>query len=229
MPRQARLRVAGIPWHVRQRANNGIACFVEPADRELYLGLLGELSPKTGCHVHAYVLMTNHTHLLLTPEDADGPSRLMKQLGERYTRHFNTRRKRYGTLWEGRFRSNLVQGESYLLTCHRYIELNPVRAGMVRSPEEFQWSSFRQNASGDPGGLVSAHPEYLALGADRVRRRMAYMSLFGGGIRESDLAAIRESSRMGRALGSERFCAALESTLRRPVRVVRQGRPPRRP
>src|SRR6478735_1130513 len=121
MPRQARLRAAGIPWHVRQRANNGIACFVEAEDRELYLGLLGELAPKAGCHVHAYVLMTNHTHLLVTPAGIDSVPRLMKHLGERYSRHFNQRRRRYGTLWEGRYRSSIVDSDAYLLTCYRYI------------------------------------------------------------------------------------------------------------
>lgn len=229
MPRSPRIDLPGLPQHLIVRGNNRGGIFFREADRLVFLKYLGEASREDRCDVHSFVLMDNHVHLLATGNGPMSLSRMMQDVGRRYVKYVNSAYGRTGALYEGRFKSSLVETSSYLLTCMRYIELNPVRARMVRSPEEFQWSSFRQNASGDPTGLISAHPEYLALGADRVRRGMAYVSLFEGGIRESDLAAIRASGRMGRALGGERFCAALESTLRRPVRVVRQGRPPRRP
>ena len=225
MPRQARLRAAGIPWHVRQRANNGIACFVEPEDRELYLGMLGELSAKTGCDVHAYVLMTNHTHLLLTPRELDGPSRLMKQLGERYTRHFNQRRKRFGTLWEGRFRSCLVETEPYLLTLHRYIELNPVRARMVGHPRDFPWSSYRSNAEGEASMIIRPHGLYLGLGeSDRVRQAV-YSEAFASSIPGGELDRIRDAIDGGFVLGNREFVERLQRELRRKVARGVNGRP----
>ena len=225
MPRRARLTAAGIPWHVRQRANNGIPCFVEPEDRELYLGLLGELSPKAGCHVHAYVLMTNHTHLLLTPEEADGPSRLMKQIGERYTRHFNARRRRFGTLWEGRYRSCLVETESYLLTLHRYIELNPVRAGMVGHPREYPWTSYRCNAEGEPSTIVRPHDLYMELGQTDPDRRKVYSDAFAASIPGVELDRIRDAINTGFALGNREFVARLQRELQRKVVRGVNGRP----
>jgi putative transposase len=225
MPRQARLRAAGIPWHVRQRANNGIACFVEPEDRELYLGLLGELAPKTGCAIHAYVLMTNHIHLLVTPQEADGPSRLMKQVGERYVRRFNVRRRRYGTLWEGRFRSNLVQTERYLLTLHRYIEMNPVRASMVGHPRAFPWSSYRCNAEGEASLVVVPHELYLSLGTSCESRRKVYAEAFAASIPQAELERIRDAINSGFALGNREFVSRLQQELQRKVARGVNGRP----
>lgn len=142
MPRRARLRVAGLPLHLIQRGNNRSACFYADEDYTLYLHHLGELARKFRCAVHAYVLMTNHVHLLLSPVREDGPSLLMKHLGQRYVQYINKTYRRSGTLWEGRFRSSIVQERGYLLRCYRYIELNPVRAGMVRHPRDYRWSSY---------------------------------------------------------------------------------------
>jgi len=146
MPRRARLRLAGLLLHIMQRGNNRTACFFADEDYALYLHHLKELSRKFRCAVHAYVLMTNHVHLLLTPAREDGPSLLMKHLGQRYVQYVNRTYRRSGTLWEGRFRSSIVQERGYLLRCHRYIELNSVRAGMVMHPRDYCWSSYCSNA-----------------------------------------------------------------------------------
>src|SRR5258708_20900356 len=134
MPRHARFMIAGVPVHVIQRGHNRAACFFDPADYRFYLEHLASLASGTGCAIHAYCLMTNHVHLLLTPARAESAARLVKHLGQRYTQHVNRTYRRSGTLWEGRFRSCLVESESYLLACYRYIELNPVRAAMRRPP-----------------------------------------------------------------------------------------------
>ena len=173
MPRRARLSIPGIPWHIIQRGNNRSACFCAEEDYRRYLDTLGTLAPKYGCAVHAYVLMTNHVHLLLTPERADSAALLMKHLGQRYVQYVNRSYRRSGTLWEGRFRSCLTQSEDYVLACYRYIELNPVRASMVAHPRDYRWSSYRANAEGLADSLITPHIEYLRLGADPQERRAA--------------------------------------------------------
>lgn len=224
MPRHARLRVAGRPWHVRQRGVNRCACFVGDADRQVYLNLLKVYARKHGCAVHAYVLMSNHVHLLLTPDRDDGVSRLMKSLGERYVPFFNRTHGRTGTLWEGRFRSSIVQSESYLFTCQCYIELNPVRAAIVESPGDYKWSSYAANAAGTATDLISPHSLYLALGNDRVERADAYRSLFGA---PSDEVTkfIRESTNGGFAISDRAFAAALQKQTKIPVARGKRGRP----
>gem|GEM_PF-2708847 len=162
MSRHRRLKIAGYPLHLIQRGVNRCACSAGARDYELYLGLLEEMSRRHACEVHAYVLMTNHVHLLLTPTDPDGPSRLMKDLGQRYVQAYNRRHQRTGTLWEGRFKSSIVDSEAYLLRCQRYIEENPVRAGMVAHPSDYAWSSHRFNADGAANTFLVPHPLYLA-------------------------------------------------------------------
>jgi putative transposase len=157
MARRARLSVPGIPWHIIQRGNNRSACFFSDADYTIYLRHLAELATKFECAIHSYVLMTNHVHLLLTPQNEDSAALLMKNLGQRYVQYINRTYRRSGTLWEGRFRSCLVQSESYLLACYRYIELNPVRENMVRHPREYRWSSYRSNAEGKTDALIAPH------------------------------------------------------------------------
>jgi putative transposase len=147
MPRHARLRIGGLPLHVIQRGVNRCACFGDESDYGVYLALLEELSTRYECAMHAYVLMTNHVHLLVTPPEPDGASKLMKHLGQRYVQYFNRRHKRTGSLWEGRFRSSLIDSEGYLMRCHRYVEMNPVRAGMVQRPSDYRWSSHGSNES----------------------------------------------------------------------------------
>ena len=177
MPRRARVYIPGLPYHIVQRGNNREACFIEPENTLFYLELWQELSQRYGVMVHAYCLMTNHIHFLVTPEAEESISTTMKVVGSRYAQYINLKYKRTGTLWEGRHRSSMVQTEKYLLTCYRYIELNPVRAEMVKRPEEYKWSSYGVNAWGDKSWLMP-HEEYLALGKIVEERCYAYRDLF---------------------------------------------------
>jgi putative transposase len=226
MPRHARLRVAGHPCHVWQRGVNRCACFAGDGDRRFYLDLLAEYARKHDCAIHAYVLMTNHVHLLVTPSGLDGLSRLMKNVGERYVPRFNRAHGRTGTLWEGRFRSNLVQTESYLFTCQRYIELNPVRADLVAHPGDYRWSSYATNATGSPSNLVTPHPLYMSLGQDPQERADAYRSMFGAPT-DKEIELIREAVKGGFALADKAFAYALQRETERPVTRRKQGRPRR--
>jgi putative transposase len=178
MGRHARLVAEGVPLHIIQRGNNRNACFFGESDYRVYLDFLRDALTQTGCQLHAYVLMRNHVHLLVSPGAEDSPGRLMKALGERYVPYVNKRYNRAGTLWQGRYRSCLVADDDYLLTCHRYIELNPVRAAMVNHPAHYRWSSHRSNAYGSGMALVTRHPIYEGLGNDNYQRQKAYRQLF---------------------------------------------------
>ncbi len=173
MPRPPRIVRAGDVLHVIQRGNNRTACFADDDDRERYLKVLLRTSERARCAIHAYVLMSNHTHLLVTAIEPRAPSRMMQSLGRSYVRYFNERHGRTGTLWEGRYRSSVIDSELYFFQCSRYIESNPVRAGMVSEPAAYRWSSFRSNADGEPDALVRRHPVYLALGRWGMERRAA--------------------------------------------------------
>ncbi|HWE43217.1 MAG TPA: transposase [Gemmatimonadaceae bacterium] len=191
MPRTPRLVAAGQPMHIIQRGNNRTSVFVDRADRERYLRMLHHASRRERCAIHAYVLMTNHVHILATPDGKRGPARMMQALGRWYVPYFNARHRRTGTLWEGRYRSRLIDSERYLLACSRYIEMNPVRAGLVVVPGAYRWSSFRGNGEGAPDYLVTAHPAYRALGASPAERRAAYRALFSVPLEEAEVSAIR--------------------------------------
>jgi putative transposase len=226
MPRRARLRAAGIALHVIQRGNNRSACFYAADDYTYYLEQLCRFARRFRCAIHAYVLMTNHVHLLLTPEDANGASLLMKYVGQYYVHHVNQTYRRTGTLWEGRFKSCLAQNQTYVLACYRYIELNPVRAGMVACPGEYQWSSHAANADGGAlGETLTPHPEFLALGASDALRREAYRALFADELDPRLTRAIRESTNGNVALGNPRFQAEIETMLQRRARRGVPGRP----
>jgi putative transposase len=225
MPRRARLRIAGVPLHIIQRGNNRCACFFADHDYGCYMQHLGELAERHACAIHAFVLMTNHVHLLLTPHRPDGASVLMKHLGQRYVQYVNRVYKRSGTLWEGRFRSSIVQAETYLLRCQRYIELNPVRAGMVVSPDEYRWSSFGANALGHRSALVTPHPLFLGLGATELARRAAYTEMFRCKVEARELEEIRVSANAGYALGNERFRMEIATVVGRRAGPGRSGRP----
>ena len=227
MARPHRIDFPGIAQHLIVRGNNRGLLFGTDTDRQMFMRYLIEARDKHGVHIHAFVLMSNHVHLLATGSEPFSLSRAMQALGRRYARYFNRRHGRTGTLFEGRFHSSLVETERYLLTCMRYIELNPVRAGMVRGPGEHRWSSFEANASGDPGGIVTPHPEYLHLGADTQSRATRYLELVASGVTEEDLAAIREHAAKSRALGGESFLRGVEGTLGRKVGIVKRGRPSR--
>lgn len=174
MPRVARCVIGGLPLHVVQRGINRNPCFLTERDYVVYLSFLAQFSNEFACSVHAYCLMTNHVHLLVTPADSQGCARLMKKLGQCYVQYLNHRLGRSGTLWEGRFRSCMVNSDEYVLACYRYIELNPVRAGMVAGAGEYLWSSYRANAIGERSPFISPHAAFEALGLDEVCRRSAY-------------------------------------------------------
>jgi len=225
MPRRARLSVPGIPWHIIQRGNNRAVCFYAEEDYRRYLDELTELSRRFGCAVHAYALMTNHVHLLLTPEQSDSAALLMKHLGQRYVQYINRSYRRTGTLWEGRFRSCLTQTEDYVLACYRYIELNPVRAGMVRHPRDYRWSSFHANGDGKADALLSPQAEYLRLGSNPEERRQAYRALFKAHIDEGLLGEIRQATNGNFVLGSKRFQQEIGRMLKVRVSPGQAGRP----
>lgn len=225
MPRRARIAVPGIPWHIIQRGNNRSACFYTDGDRRCYLGVLREQAEKHGCAIHAYVLMTNHVHLLLTPAREDSAGLLMKHLGQRYVQYVNRTYHRSGTLWEGRFRSCLARDPKYVLGCYRYIELNPVRASLVGRPEEYRWSSYRANAEGERDHVVTPHQDYLRLGDSDKGRREHYRDLFRARLDPEVVAHIRRATNGNYVLGPEGFQEEIGRMLRRRVIPGKSGRP----
>jgi putative transposase len=204
VPRPLRLILPGVAVHVIQRGNNRVACFRHEADYLVYLSHLRELAGKHGCAVHAYCLMTNHVHLLMTPAAADSCTVLMRDLGQRYVQYFNRRHARTGTLWEGRFRSCVVESARYVLACYRYIELNPVRAGMVDHPVQHPWSSYAANSGARADPFLSPHAEFLALSSSG-EQSSSYRGLFEEDIDAPLLQAIRDATNGGYALASEAF------------------------
>jgi REP-associated tyrosine transposase len=224
MPRRARLKMKGLPLHIIQRGHNQAPCFLTDADFNLYLGLLQELAPLHPCAVHAYVLMTNHVHLLLTPERPEHASQLIKHLSQRYVQHFNRAYMRSGSLWGGRFRSSIVDSENYLLQCQRYIELNPVRAGMVGHPRDYRWSSYRRNAEAEPSLIVVPHPLYLAMGPTEVERMTCYREFLRDSPPTEEIAMIREAAARSSPVGKAGFVAQVESASRGSVVRRRLGR-----
>jgi putative transposase len=225
MPGRARLSAPGIPWHIIQRGNNRSACFFAEEDYLLYLHYLGELSEKFDCAIHSYVLMTNHVHLLMTPQHENSAALLMKHLGQRYVQYINRSYQRSGTLWEGRFRSCLTQSESYVLACYRYIELNPVRAKMVRHPRHYRWSSYRTNAEGKEDALITPHEMYQRLGRSADSRLEAYRALFKAHVDDDELNQIRSATNGNYVFGSERFQEQIGEMLGRRVVKGNPGRP----
>ncbi|MEQ1525189.1 MAG: transposase [Gallionella sp.] len=225
MPRRARLSIPGIPWHIIQRGNNRSVCFHAEEDFQFYLHYLQEFATQFGCSIHAYVLMTNHVHLLLTPQQTDSASQLMKHLGQRYVQYINRIYKRSGTLWEGRFRSCLTQTEDYVLACYRYIELNPVRAGMVNQPQDYRWSSYHTNALGKASSLITPHDQYQRIAANEKTRLAAYRGLFKAHLDEEIVGQIRNATNGNFALGSERFQREIEAVLGRRASRGQAGRP----
>lgn len=194
MPRALRTIVSGQPLHITQRGIDRCSIFHEESSFRLFLLMLREESCRCQCTIHAYVLMTNHVHLLLTPSDPAGPSRMMQAVGRRYVRLYNEQRERTGSLWDGRFRSRRIMSEQHMLACMRYIELNPVRAGLCGRPERYPWSSFRHNADGQSDPIVTSHSLYRDLGTSAERRRLAYSALFEHAIDSHVVSAIRCST-----------------------------------
>jgi len=223
--RHARIIVAGYPLHVIVRGIDRGAIFFSESDRPFFLRSLAEVAVAEAVSVHAYVLMTNHVHLLVTPATERGAGRLMKGLGFRYVQYINRTYGRTGTLFEGRFRSSLIEGERYLLACQRYIELNPVRAGLVPDPGAYPWSSYRANALGAPDPLLTPHPLYVVLAETDEARRAAYRNLFAEAITQDVLTEIRTATNGGFALGGERFQREVAVMIGRRTWRGRPGRP----
>jgi REP-associated tyrosine transposase len=205
MPRSLRLILPGVAVHIIQRGNNRAACFRNDSDYLVYLAHLRQLSEKYDCAIHAYCLMTNHVHLLVTPSADGACTGLMRDLGQRYVQYFNREHERTGTLWEGRFRSCLAESPRYVVACHRYIELNPVRAGMVDHPSGYPWSSYAVNSGMRSDTLVMPHPDVEALGGDPVNRYAAYRGLFEESLDPVLMQNIREATNAGYPLASDAF------------------------
>lgn len=225
MPRQPRYRIPGLPQHVVQRGNDRQSTFYTEADYRFYKKWLAHGAQIHHCSIHAYVLMTNHVHLLVTPQAADSISQLMQSLGRRYVRYINKTYQRTGTLWEGRYKACLVQADRYLLACQRYIELNPVRAGIVVAPEHYKHSSYGHYALGIHDPLITPHPVYEGLGPDADTRRNAYQDMIKSTVDTTITDHIRKFTASCQVLGNEGFKDEIEATLSRPVRPGTAGRP----
>jgi REP-associated tyrosine transposase len=228
MPRQPRLHIPGIPLHVIQRGVNRCAIFIDDTDRRHLHQLLCDATAEHGFVVHAYVFMGNHVHLLLTCSDCDALPRAMRRVGQCYVQAFNRRHGRSGPLWQGRFKSCLVDSERYLMVVYRYIELNPVRAALVERPERHRWSSIHANLGLIHDPLVTPHRCFIALGSNRASRGAAWREMLQRAADADDIAGIRAHLQQERALGDERFQAMVEKSLGRAVRIRPRGRP-RRP
>lgn len=225
MPRLPRISPSGIPAHIIQRGNNRQVCFVADEDHWAYIEWLKEYSAKYRVDIHAWVMMTNHVHLLCTPHNEAGVSKMMQSLGRRYVQYFNREYRRSGTLWEGRFKSCLVQSDKYLLKLYRYIELNPVRADMVKDPGDYRWSSYQINGLGKESKLCTPHHEYLSLGKTSAERQASYRQLFIHEVEGELLKEIRENTNKGMAVGSERFKEEIEALTGRRLHSKKRGRP----
>lgn len=228
MARLPRLTVPGYPHHVIQRGNNRQTIFAGTGDYEAFIGLLGDNAVRFGVALHAYVLMGNHFHLLATPEAADSLPALMQAVGRRYVRWFNDAQGRTGTLWEGRYKSTLIQTERYLLACMAYIDLNPVRAGMVAEPSDYPWSSHVHYTGLRHDRLVTPHPLYWSLGNTPFAREAAYAELVRQGITAQQQDELTRSALKGWALGEADFVANLQKATPRRVSPSAAGRPARK-
>jgi putative transposase len=225
MARQTRFVLPGHPQHVIQRGNNRQPTFFAEEDYRFYLNCLTDAAQRYHCAVHAYVLMTNHVHLLTSPSDRDGISRMLQHVDRRYVRYINHVYRRSGTLWEGRYKATLVDSERYLLTCYRYIELNPVRAKMVEGPADYAWSSYRHNAYGEANAVITRHERYRALGGTDTARQRRYRELFRHHMENTLLHEIRETTNQCRVLGNDRFREQIDAALQIKATPRRRGRP----
>ena len=225
MARQPRLGLPGIAQHFVQRGNNRLPCFLDEQDRHRYLTLLREALLATGCALHAYVLMDNHVHLLLTPQAEGDVARLMQKIGRQYVGQFNARHRRTGTLWEGRYKACLVDQDVYLLRCHCYIDLNPVRARITDDATQFRWSSAAAHCGLRSDALLTPHTTYLNLVGDAKARGDAYRLLLRETISDDDLQAIRDYLKQQRALGRDDFRAMVEAKTQRFAGVRPAHRP----
>lgn len=225
MPRKPRFFVPGVAVHIVQRGRSREPVFFEESDYLAFLGWLKEAALRYHCDVHAYALMTNHTHILATPADAQGITRMMQYVGRQYVPYVNHTYGSSGSIWEGRYKASLVQDDQYLLTCMRYIELNPVRAKMVRSPSKYRWSSYVCNGEAAADELITPHALYSALGRGKVSQARAYKALFDDYIDRDTLVEIEAAWQTGTPLGDARFQKQIEKKLNLKVGQARRGRP----
>ena len=225
MPRKPRMYLPGIPCHVIQRGNNREATFFAEHDYQFYLECLHDATQRYQVKVHAYVLMTNHVHILMTPEASESISLTMQSIGRRYVQYVNKAYRRSGTLWEGRHKASVIDAEKYLLACSRYIELNPVSANMVMHPAEYRWTSYRCNAHGESRALITPHEIYRRLGLDNHARQQAYAALFEHALDQTDVEMIRTAAHFSMPTGDNRFKRQIEQALNRKVGYAHRGRP----
>ena len=223
MARQPRFILPGQPQHVIQRGNNRNPIFTTARDYEFYLEKLINAASEHECQIHAYVLMTNHVHLLVTPARVDSLGKMMQMLGRYYVQYFNYNYQRTGTLWEGRYKACLISSEQYLFTCMRYIELNPLRAGMVEDPSEYHWSSYHRNALGKVNPLIQPHLEYYKLGKTAEERQRGYQGLFQIPMELETLQEVREATNKCWTLGDSQFKHAVAQQLARRVEPSTRG------
>ena len=223
MARLPRLCPAGMALHVIHRGNNRHICFVCDEDFQTNLVFLREGALAYGVKVHAWVLMTNHVHILATSVFDGSISKMMQYVGRHYVRYFNSLYQRTGTLWQSRFKSCLVDNDIYFLTCQRYIELKPVRAGMVKDPCEYRWSSYQANAFGVKSTLISEHDVYLALTTVSAKRRQVYRALFEDGLNHGLIENLRQSTNSCMAFGSDQFKDEAELLYERRVKQQKPG------
>ncbi len=227
MPRKPRFFLPTIPVHIVQRGHSRAPVFFEENDYFAYLSWLKQAADRYECAIHAYVLMTNHIHILATPYASQTISRVMQYIGRHYVPFINHKYGTSGTIWDGRFKASLVDNEQYLLSCMRYIELNPVRANMVQVPAAYPWSSYRANAQGEMDSRITPHPLYMRLGDTLHERQDAYQGLFGEQINTNELTVIRNAWQTGTPLGNETFKQMIESKLNCKVGHDKRGRPKR--
>ncbi len=225
MPRKRRFYQPGVPVHVFQRGYNRQPVFFDDEDYLAYLRLLKASADALGCLIHAYVLMTNHVHLLVTPKAENDVSLLFQNIGRHFVPYINKAYQRSGSLWEGRHKGNILESEVYFLTCMRYIEMNPVRAGMVGHAAMYRWSSYAANAQGIDNAIIKPHQLYVGLGKTPEARKVAYRALFATAILPDELELISASLHSGTPLGNDRFKQQIESVLGCSVGFSKRGRP----
>ena len=225
MARLPRLIIPHQPHHVIQRGNDRQLIFRDADDHVAFLNWLREAAKSFKVAIHAYVLMPNHLHLLVSPSDASGLGRMMQWIGRHYVPYFNHKYQRMGTLWQGRYKATVIDSEQYFMMCSRYIELNPVRAGIASDPADYPWSSYRHHVGIKPDAWITDHALYWALGNTPFDREAAYRALVDLGLSEQEIATLSQATLKGWALGSEKFKARLERQANRRVSPAKRGRP----
>ncbi len=225
MARLPRYSIPEQPQHIIQRGNNRMDIFRGDGDYRFYLRCMADASKNCDVRIHAYVLMTNHVHLLASPHRRDSISKMMQSIGRKYVQYFNQAYERTGTLWEGRYRSTVIDSEKYLLSCYRYIELNPVRAGIVNNPGDYDWSSYNFHAYGKPDGIISEHKLFWAIGATKEQCRPTYRNLCTESLDTQFIREMRESTNKAWVLGDDDFKAKVEKLSKRRAKPMKRGRP----